>query len=156
MQTTRKLRPAGLERGRWLPESQPSPQLPAPVSTGTPCVTAPHHRLSPGEAQAGAADLKSRHSLRRRLFTHSTVSAKESGTASAGDGNRGCVGFRSHSLEVAVLQLLGELYSWKSLVVQRSRLRDRSLASARDAWSWLRRLCFLGKEYSESSMSVSM
>lgn len=34
--------------------------------------------------------------------------------------------------------------------------RDRSLASARDAWSWFRRLCFLGQAYSESSMSVSV
>lgn len=53
----------GLNRGSCLPGSQPSAHLPAPVSTGTSCVTAPHRCPAPGETQAKAADLKSRHSL---------------------------------------------------------------------------------------------
>jgi len=81
----------------------------------------PHCCPSPGAAQAGAADLKSRQSLWLGLLTHSTVNAKESSMASVGDGNWVCVGLRSHSSDVVVLQLRRELYSWKSPVVQTSR-----------------------------------
>lgn len=71
-----------------------------------------HHQEKPGQGQ---------HSLWLRHFTHSTVNAKESGMASAGDDSWVCVGLRSRNSAAAMLQLLRELYSWKSLIVQRSR-----------------------------------
>lgn len=53
----------GLNRGSCLPGSQPSAQLPAPASTGTPCVMAPHRCPAPGESLARGADLRHGHCL---------------------------------------------------------------------------------------------